>query len=211
MWICPKCETHNRDGDMNCFICACKYQPSYDFEKVKKKEASEAAARVRAEKAADRAKSAAEAAKKDQRRSTAAKKPAYTPPPKTKAETKPAAAAKPPERKSEAKSTSTSVKPAEKPAASSPKPASTSSGNGITLWTIIKIIAAIWLLYLIFKNDSPSGSNSSSSKSALYPAAYVCEQLEYAPDGEYFSLCLSPADTSYMISEEDSYVDLSEM
>ena len=26
MWICPKCEIFNRDGDLRCYVCGCEYK-----------------------------------------------------------------------------------------------------------------------------------------------------------------------------------------
>ena len=38
MWTCPKCETFNRDGDPNCFICACEYKTYVYFKAMKRTE-----------------------------------------------------------------------------------------------------------------------------------------------------------------------------
>ncbi len=85
MWICPKCETYNRDGDNKCFICACEYKVYLYHQGMKQQEAAAAAkARAEEERRAATLAEAVEVAKEAERSLSSSSKPA---------DTKPAAAA----------------------------------------------------------------------------------------------------------------------
>ena len=52
MWVCPKCETINQNGDMSCYVCSCTYAEfeQYRLNRIaieeKKKKEAEAAIKI---------------------------------------------------------------------------------------------------------------------------------------------------------------------
>ncbi|MBR4626307.1 MAG: hypothetical protein IKO47_01130 [Ruminococcus sp.] len=223
MWTCPKCETNNRDGDMNCFVCACDYKTYLEYRTVKQKEAAEAAARIRAEEAAARARAAAEKAAKTKAAIASDELKALAKAAEiaeAAASESAAATVKKPEEPHETYKDDRGdfVKEFERSLTTKDKRYK-SVRREERLLKFIKIILFLGaafavcygVVYVSEHSDTSSSSSTYKRRSALYPAAYACEQLEYAPDAGYCSLCLTPAETSYIIFEEDSYVDLSEM
>ena len=182
MWICPKCETYNRDGDNKCFICACEYKVYLYHQGMKQQEAAAAAkARAEEERRAAMLAEAVEVAKEAERSLSPSSKPA---------DTKPAAAA--------------DSKP------SSPKPDTYTDDKGDfirrleerrpisggykkhkipnAVWGILIFIISVFMLYFLIYKLEDEKSAKKNSKAAVYSVImeYTSGQVIECQNDTYF-------------------------